>query len=89
MPDSQASRSGCLLDEGSKRERRRQTRVISQTCGRLGEDEARCQQSVAGRPEPRVVITDPLVRAIAAPDQRDEGTRVDVDDSQDRTFGAP
>ena len=47
------------------------------------------EQDVTGGTQRRVVVTDPLVRAVAAPEERDERAGVGVDDPQVRPFGAP
>jgi hypothetical protein len=89
VADEEPPRVDCLLQEPAKGERRVEARVVAQPSRRLGDDEVRREQDVACVPEPAVVLADPLVRTVAAPEQRDERAGVRVDDPQARSFGAP
>ena len=89
VPDEQAAGLDGLLEQAPEGERRVEPRVESQPRGGLGDDEVGRQQDVAPVAQCRVVLADPLVGAVAAPEERDERAGVRVDDSQARSFGAP
>ena len=89
VTDEQAPGRDGLFEQAAERERRVEPRVEPQARGGFGYDEVRRQQDVAPLAQRRVVVADALVRAVAAPEERDERTRVGVDDSQARSFGAP
>jgi len=89
VADDQASGTDGLLEQAAERERRVEPGVEPQPRGGLGDDEVGRQENVAPVAQRRVVVADALVRAVAAPEERDERTRVGVDDPQTRSFGAP
>jgi hypothetical protein len=89
VTDDQAPRLDGLLEQAAERERGLEPRVESETRRRLGDDEVGRQDDVAAVAQRRVVVADPLVRAVATPEERDERARVGVDDPQARSFGAP
>jgi hypothetical protein len=89
VTDDQAPGLDRLLEKRPERERRVDSGVEAEARRRLGDDEVGREQDVAGLAQRRVVVADRRVRAVAAPEQRDEGARVGVDDPQTRSFGAP
>ena len=89
VADDQAPGFDGLLEQAAEREGRVEPRVEAQSRGRLRHDEVGRQQDIAPVAQRRVVVADPLVRAVATPEERDERARVGVDDPQARSFGAP
>jgi hypothetical protein len=89
VTDDQAPGADGLLEQAAERERRVEPRVEPQARGGLGYDKVRRQQDVAPLAQRRVVVADPLVRAVATPEERDERAGVGVDDPQARSLGAP
>ena len=89
VTDEQAPGRDGLFEQAAERERRVEPRVEPQARGGFGYDEVRRQQDVAPLAQRRVVVADPLVRAVATPEERDERAGVGVDDPQARSLGAP
>jgi hypothetical protein len=89
VADDQAGRLDRLLEEAAERQGRVQPRVEPESRGGLGDDEVGREQDVARLAQRRVVVADPRVRTVAAPEERDERAGVRVDDSQVCSFGAP
>ena len=89
MTDDQASGLDRRLEQIAERERRGEPRVEAEPGGGLGHDEVGREQDVTRLAQRRVVVADPLVRAVAAPEERDERAGIGVDDPQARSFGAP
>jgi hypothetical protein len=89
VADDQATGLDRALEEAAEGECRVEPGVEPQTRRRLRDDEVGRQEDVAGLAQGGVVVADPLVRAVTAPEERDEGARVGVDDPQTRSLGAP
>jgi hypothetical protein len=89
VADDQPSGADGLLEQAAECERRVEPGVEPQPRGGLRDDEVGRQEDVASVAQRRVVVADTLVRAVAAPEERDERARVRVDDPQTRSFGAP
>ncbi len=78
-----------FLQQTPKGERRVQAGVVAQPRGRLRDDEVGGEQNVPRVPQCAIVVADALVRAVAAPEERDERARVGVDDPQAGSFAGP
>ena len=89
VADDQPARSDRLLEQAAERESGVEAGIEAEPGRRLRNDEVGGEQDVARLTQGRVVVADPRVRAVAPPEERDERTRVGVDDSQARSFGAP
>ena len=89
VTDDQTPRLDGFLEQAAERESRVEPRVEPQPRGGLRDDEVGRQQDVAPVAQRCVVVADSLVRAVAAPEERDERARVGVDDPQARSFGVP
>jgi len=89
VADEEAAGLDGLLEQVAKRERGFEAGVEAQAGRRLRDDEVGREQDVARVTQDRVVVADARVRAVAAPEERDERARVGVDDPQTRSFGAP
>jgi hypothetical protein len=89
MPDDQPAGVHRLLEQVPERERRVEARVEAEPRRGLGDDEVGREQDVAGVAQRGVVVADACVRPVTPPEQRDERSRVGVDDPQTRSFGAP
>jgi hypothetical protein len=89
VADDQAPGLDRRLEQPTERDGRGETGVEAKPRRRLRDDEVGGEQDVARPAQRRVVVADPFVRAIAAPEERDECAGVGVDDPQDSSFGAP
>jgi hypothetical protein len=89
VTDDQPAGIDGRLEELAERERRVEPGVEAEPGRGLGNDEVGGEQDVARLAQRRVVVADALVRAVAAPEERDERAGVGVDDPQTRSFGAP
>jgi hypothetical protein len=89
VADDQPAGLDGLLEQAPEGERRVEPGVEAQPRGGLRDDEVGGEQDVACLAQRRVVVPDARVRAVAAPEEGDEGPGVGVDDPQIRSFGAP
>jgi hypothetical protein len=89
VADDQATGPHGLLEEAAEGEGRIEAGGEPEPRRGLGDDEVGRQQDVAPLAQRRVVVADPLVRAVATPEERDERAGVGVDDPQARSLGAP
>jgi hypothetical protein len=89
VADAQAAGCVGLVDQGSEGQRRSQTGVVAKPRRGLGDDQVRRQEGVSGVTKRPIVIAHLLVCTVAAPDERDQRSGVDIDDPQRRSLGAP